>query len=88
MSNVYLRCKNKACLLHNNPIVWTEGTPSIPCPLCQSQMEIDEDSDWLFRMAEDEKYWISDAETVYPSILAYEYRNLRWFCRKGDLSHV
>ena len=40
-------------------------------------------SDWLSDVAKDERYWFPGVETAYPSVVAYEYRNLRRFCREG-----
>ena len=98
MSSVYLKCSNNACPYHEDPMMWNEGKPPVSCPICQSKMEIvgdrndgnakketaaDRSSAWLTDLAEDENYWVSDAETAYPSVMAYEYRNLRRFCREG-----
>ena len=93
MSNIYLKCINMKCHFHNNPMPWPESTQPIQCPVCRSNMEIVEGTDdrketedtlgWLRSLAESEEYWIVEAETAYPSVVAYEYRNLRHFCREG-----
>ncbi len=42
--------------------------------------EMNDREDWLSVLAKDENLWISDAETSYPAVIAYEYRTLRRFC--------
>ena len=98
MSSVYLKCSNNACPYHEDPMMCNEGKPPVSCPICQSKMEdvggrndgnakkettADRSLAWLTDLAEDENYWVSDAETAHPSVMAYEYRNLRRFCREG-----
>lgn len=88
MGIVYLKCQNAACHFHRNLMTWPEGMPSILCPICNSRMEVTksvgQSTEWLPALAEDENYWVSEAETVYPAVVAYEYRNLRRFCRESQ----
>lgn len=82
MNNINLRCSNTECPLHEKLMQWPAGVPLVPCPLCNSEMEVAGESHWLVELANDEKYWITDAEEAYPAVIAYEYRNLRKFCRE------
>ena len=91
-----MRCINKNCIICQTRAEFPEGTAV--CPLCGEPLEgaavgeptegMDlkerEDAHWLEKIANDDAYWISDADQAYPSVVAYEYRKLREYCRAGN----
>ena len=85
MNELQMRCPNKNCPLHGIVMLLQEN---VRCPYCGSLLEPIADteaydnSNWLTILAEDDQYWITDAEKVYPSVIAYEYKRLREYCRK------
>ena len=92
MNYIDIRCTNPQCDFYESKIKLSEGTPLFNCPLCGSEMEpagsaIKADDStgskhWLTEIAEDPELWIPDAEEAYPSVIAYEYRKLRRYCRE------
>ena len=95
MNYIDIRCTNPQCDFYESKIKLSEGTPLFNCPLCGSEMEpagsaIKADDStgsehWLTEIAEDPELWIPDAEEAYPSVIAYEYRKLRRYCREMKL---
>lgn len=88
METIRLRCLNESCFYHKNGIIVPAGiiatTGDLPrCMLCNSDMIREEEKNWLAEIAEDEEYWIGGVEDDYPSVIAYEYRRLREYCRNG-----
>lgn len=87
-----IRCTNPKCHFHNNLIGLPEGTPLFDCPLCGAKMQPGESAEsafespapkhWLVEIADNPELWIRDAEDEYPSVIAYEYRSLRKYCRE------
>lgn len=78
---------------------WPADRALISCPICHSPMEIyvegekkslevylkDSDlSGWLAAIASDGENWFNDVEVKYPAVIAYEYRQLREYCRKEN----
>ena len=60
------------------------SVPETPADAAESRDSNKNDpADWLTALAEDENLWIPGAETSYPAVVAYEYRNLRRFCRES-----
>ena len=81
---IFINCKNPNCIYSAQPIPFSDTGLIEECPLCHSSVAIryspKAHKHWLTELYEDHSYWIENIEYDYPSIIAYEYNNLRTLC--------
>ena len=53
------------------------------CPKCNEEMILSNEPTWLVDLAADDSLWAKNFEE-YPSVIAYEYKNLKRLCKKND----
>lgn len=89
MSDQLLKCSNKECVLFNTMMLQQPGNPIMKCPVCGSPMIVvtnqkNAKAHWLEEIADDKSYWLSDAEKLFPSVIAHEYNMLHRYCRQKE----
>ena len=86
MGKITLKCSNPECEVRLEN--WMENEQAPLCPACGSQMVaekqivIENEKHWLIAAAENDDLWKAGVEENYPSVIAYEYRQLRKYCRE------
>ena len=89
MSDQLLKCSNKECVLFNTIMLQQPDNPIMRCPVCGYPMKVvtnqkKAEAHWLEEIAADKSYWLSDAEKLFPSVIAHEYSMLRKYCRQKE----